>query len=117
MAQKINIRLSGRKELTHSDFNYEILKSQNPQSTTPILRLNGVNETHGLPEDSVILVRLKDLRDYREILNADLSLPLSRLLKMLSKTSIGKAIKFLSGLWAKAGQVKERFSDRQFRRK
>ena len=77
MAQKINIRLSGRKELAHTDFNYEILKSQNPQSTTPILKLNGVNETHGLPEDSVILVRLKDLRDYRNFECGSLSAPKS----------------------------------------
>jgi hypothetical protein len=77
MPQKINFRLSGRKDISNSDFEFEIIKNPHSETGPPILRVTGVNKSNEVCDDALIVVRLKELRDYRNFECGTVSSPQS----------------------------------------
>ena len=77
MPQKINFRLSGRKDISNSDFEFEITKNPHSESGPPILTVTGVHEGNEISDDALIVVRLKELRDYRNFECGTVSSPQS----------------------------------------
>lgn len=77
MPQKINFRLSGRKDISNSDFEFEIKENPHSESGPPVLIVTGVNKSNDLVDDALIVIRLKDLREYRNFECGTVSSPQS----------------------------------------